>query len=447
MTILRDLSVLWSLFHILILFVLLYRPRYPKKTTIILTVAFMGPLALLNVAGLVKCGAEFMGQAFLLTGTLPSLLFFWFMSQDKRGKFFFTFCLADTVSYWIIELTSLVDFYFGGQRYILMLIGRLALFPLAEWAAYRYLRKPYRELQESVVKGWGLFAGMTVLYYLLLAVAANFPVSIMKRPQELPAFLLIMALMPMTYATILAAMYRQLLLFKRQQGERMLREQKNTLEMRLENQQYLRKMKHDMKSYTATLSGLLAAGKTEEAKDYLRDMEQEMDSGWGQFSQNPYINATVAYYDRKLEELHAKRRIDIRTGEEALPHMELCRILANGMENACDELRVLVQEKREMSVHMQYNRDRLLIRIKNRCREGRHVEQGKLPETDKEGRGHGYGLHSMKEAVERLSGDMVCYTENGYFVLDVMVPCRSFMPFHRERSAFRADGFLDVIEE
>lgn len=425
MTILRDLSVLWSMFHVLILFMLLYRSRYPKRMTVILTVALMGSLALLNVAGMLIYGAEFMGQAFLLTCTLPSLLFFWFMSQDRKGRFFFTFCLADTVSYWVIVLTSVVDAYIGGQRYILMLIGRLVLFPLVEWAAYRFLRKPYRELQESVAKGWGLFAGMTALYYLLLIATVNFPVNITKRPQDLPQFLLIMALMPMTYATIFTAMYRQLMLFRKQQSERMLREQKNALEMRLENQQYIRKVKHDMKGYTATLSGLLAAGKTEEAKDYLRDMEQETDSGWGQFCQDPYINATVAYYDRKLEELHAKRRIDIRTGEEALPHMEVCRILANGMENACDELGMLAREEREMSVRMQYNRDHLLIRIRNRCREGRYVEQGKLPKTDKEGQGHGYGLSSIKEDVERLSGDMVCYTENGYFVLDVMIPCRS----------------------
>lgn len=427
MTILRDLSILWSLFHILVLFMLLYRSRYPKRSTVILTVVFMGTLALLNVAGLVRYGAEFMGQVFLLTCTLPSLFFFWFMSQDKKGQFFFTFCLADTVSYWIIALTNLLDFYLGGQRYILMFAGRLVLFPLVEWAAYRYLRKPYRELQESVAKGWGLFAGMTALYYLLLVVTANFPVLVTKRPQELPAFLLVMALMPMTYATILTAMYRQILLFQRQQSERMLREQKNVLEMRLENQQCIRKMKHDMKSYTATLSGLLAAGETKKAEDYLRGMEQETDSGWGQFSRNPYINATAAYYDRKLEELHAKRRIDIRIGEEALPHMEICRILANGMENACDELGALAKEDREMSVHMQYNREHLLIRIRNRCRKGRYVEQGKLPETDKEGQGHGYGLRSMQEDVERLSGDMACYTEKGYFVLDVMIPCRCFV--------------------
>lgn len=63
-TILRDLSVLWSLSHILLLFMLLYRSRYPKKTTTILTVVFMGSLALLNTAGLVKYGV--LSQVYVL---------------------------------------------------------------------------------------------------------------------------------------------------------------------------------------------------------------------------------------------------------------------------------------------------------------------------------------------------------------------------------------------
>lgn len=161
MTILRDLSMLWSLFHILILFMLLYRSRYPRKKTFILTGICMSPLIVLNVAGLAMYGAEIMGKLYILTCTLPSLLFFWFMSKDKKGRFFFTFCLADTVSLWIISVTNIMDFYLGGQQYVLMFVGRLLMFPLMEWLALRYLRKPYLELQESVAGGWGIFAGMT----------------------------------------------------------------------------------------------------------------------------------------------------------------------------------------------------------------------------------------------------------------------------------------------
>lgn len=421
MTILRDLSVLWSLFHILVLFILLYRSRYSRKKTFILTGIFMVPLVALNVAGLILYGTELMGKVFLLTCTLPSFVFFWFMSGDKKGQFFFTFCLADTISYWIIVVTNLADFYFGGEKYILMFIGRLVLFPLIEWAAVRFLRKPYRELQESAARGWGLFAGMTALYYLLLAIMANYPVIVTKRPQELLAFLFVMALMPMTYATIFVAMYRQLLFFRKQQGEQMLLEQKNSLEARLESQQNIRKMKHDMKGYAATLSGLLTDGKVDEALKYLKGVEAKMDTASRQFCANPYINAVLVHFAGKLEEMGAEFRNDIQIGEEELPYMELCQILSNGLENACDALKGLDKEKRRVLVHMSYNRNYLLIRIRNRCRDDLYVEQGEIPATDKEGLDHGFGLATIKDTAERLGGESFCYTKDGDFILDVMV--------------------------
>lgn len=426
MTILRDLSVLWSLFHILILFTLLYRSRYPRKKTLILTVVFMLPLVALNIAGLMLYGSELMGKVFLLTCTLPSFVFFWFMSQDKKGQFLFTFCLADTVSYWIIAVTNLADFYFGGEKYILMFIGRLLLFPLIEWVAVRFLRKPYRELQESAAKGWGLFAGMTALYYLLLAVMANYPLLVTKRPQELPAFLLVMALMPMTYATILVAMYRQLLFFHKQQSERMLLEQKNSLEAKLDSQHRIRKIRHDMNGYTATLSGLLAEGKTEEALTYLKGMEAETDALLKPFCPNPYINAVFVHYAAKFEKIGAAFRYDIQIGDEELPYMELCQILSNGLENACDAIKELEEGKRDVTVFMRYNKEYLLIRIKNTCRDDLFVEKGTIPLTDKTGGGHGYGLATVQEAAERLEGDMFCYTKDGAFILDVMVSTAAF---------------------
>lgn len=147
MEIFRDLSLLWSLFHILILFMLLYRSRYSVRKTFLLTGLTMGPLILLNIAGVAVYGTAVMGKIFIFTCTLPSLLFFWFVSKDKKGRFFFTFCLADTVALWIIAVTNLADFYVGGGQYILMFIGRLLLFPLLEWAAVKRLRKPYLELQ------------------------------------------------------------------------------------------------------------------------------------------------------------------------------------------------------------------------------------------------------------------------------------------------------------
>lgn len=426
MTILRDLSVLWSLFHILILFMMLYRSRYSRRKTMILMGISMGLVILVNMTGLVRYGAEVMGKVFVLTCTLPSLLFFWFISRDRNGRFFFTFCMADTVALWVISVTNVADYFWGNEQYVLMFIGRLVLFPLLEWVAVRYIRKPYMELQEAVPDGWGVFAGMTALYYILFVVMGNYPVLITARKQEMPAFLLVLVLMPMTYAVIFMSLYRQLLLHQKQQAERTLQGQKNTLEAQLESQQNIRRMKHDMKGYTVTLSGLLAAGQIMEAQTYLKGVAEKMDTLLGQYCANPYINAVLAHYIGKLEEMGAVCRVDLQIGDEALPHMELCQILSNELENACDALQGLPADRREVSVLMKYNKVYLLMRIKNRCRDDLYVERGTIPPTNKKEHGHGFGLVTVKEVAERLGGDMACYAENGSFVLEVMIPVSSF---------------------
>ena len=247
MEILRDLSAFWAMFHVFFLFIMLFRSRYTKKKTIILTAVVMGALMIVNGAGIVVLGFELMGKLFLITCSIPSFIFFYIFSADKKFRFLLTFCLADTSCLWVIVVTLLMDSYLGGGRYIVMFVSRLVAFPVMEYLAYRYLRKPYLELQDSVEKGWGVFAGMTLLYYILLTVMAYYPSNISNRPGDVLPCVLVLILMFFNYATIFSSIYGQLLLYRKQQSERALQEQKASLEAKLENQQRIRKMKHDMK--------------------------------------------------------------------------------------------------------------------------------------------------------------------------------------------------------
>lgn len=421
MEILRDLSTFWAMFHVLFLFIMLFRPRYPKGKTLLIAGIGMGALMLLNGVGVILLGFEVMGRIFLFTCSIPSFVFFYLLSADKRFRFVLTFCLADTSCLWLIAVTLIMDQWLGGGKFILMFVSRLVAFPLMEYLTYRYLRKPYHKLQDSVKEGWGIFAGMTLLYYVLLTVMVFYPDNITNRPGDVFPCILVLILMFFNYATIFSALYRQLLLYQKQQNERILQEQKAALTQQLENQQRIRKMKHDMKGHTIMLSGLLAAGKEEEALEYLEYVKTEMDTLSGEFCANPYINAVFARYFQKFQGIGAACRFDLQIGEEELPFMELCQILSNGLENACDALTDLEEEKREVSVQMKYNRDYLLIRIKNSCKEDLYVEKGTIPATSKKGNDHGFGLPSVQQAAGRLNGDMLCYAQFGLFVLDVMV--------------------------
>lgn len=46
--------------------------------------------------------------------------------------------------------------------------------------------------------------------------------------------------------------------------------------------------------------------------------------------------------------------------------------------------------------------------------------------TSKTEPGHGFGLFAIQEAAGRLGGEIFCYTQDGYFMRDVMVSRRAF---------------------
>ncbi len=148
-----------------------------------------------------------------------------------------------------------------------------------------------------------------------------------------------------------------------------------------------------------------------------------------QFCSNPYLNEVLAHYFERLEELGVKCKVDIKVAEEELPYKELCKILSNGLDNAYETLKEIDIENREISVQMKYNRNYLLIRIRNRCRNDLRMEwleERKCP-SGKEENACGFGLTMVKEMVGRLDGDMFYYIENGDFVLDVMISSQSFL--------------------
>lgn len=418
---LRGLSVFWAMIHIIFLFLMLFRSIYSPKKTLLLAGGGMGILMVLNLLLLYLIGVDAMGRLMFFTCTIPSFAFLYPLSSDKKFRFVFTFCLADTVSFWIMVVTNLMDYFWGGGRCVLMFVSRLIAFPLVEYAVYRYLRKPYLELQNAVHKGWGAFSCTTVLYYLLLTLEVQYPDNITNRPEDIPVCILVLALMFFNYEMIFSSLYRQLQLYRRQQSERILQEQKSFLEEQLESQQRIRRLKHDMKGHMVMVAGLLAAEKNEEAIAYLKNVQGDMDSCLGQYCPNSYVNAVLGSYAQKFQDLGTELDIDVQIGDEQLPYMELCQILSNGLENAKEALAELPREQRKAAVQMKYNRGCLTIRMKNCCGDKLQVEKGTIPTTSKEGADHGFGLPTILEAAERLGGDMMCYTENGFFMVDVII--------------------------
>lgn len=83
MMILRDVSIYWAMFHVIILFLMLFRSRYTRKKTIVATGIGLGLLMAANVAVIIVSGFEVMSKAFLFTCSIPSFIFFYVMSAEE----------------------------------------------------------------------------------------------------------------------------------------------------------------------------------------------------------------------------------------------------------------------------------------------------------------------------------------------------------------------------
>lgn len=418
---LQNLSLTWCEFHINILFMLLYRPRYDKQKTVILTGICIGAMILAGITLLILFGYEKTGQFSLLAYSLPGLLFFWLMSKDRDWRFFFTFCLTDTFSVWLIIVSGLLDYYLADDSGILLFVVRLVAFPFAEWITIRYLRKPYIELQKNVKSGWMTATAIGAVYYLLLLVMISYPTVITNRSENTPVMVLILILMPLTYAAIIYALHQQLLMFRTMEKDKLLNMQKELLEIRLADYDATGRLRHDIQASQTILAGLMENLKYKEARLMISEMNEQIEKTYTNYCNDAYVNAVLSQYAGKFEKKEVPLKISLQLASPEMPGQELSLILSSALDNSLRAVLELPKQKRKASVQLRQKETYLLLRIRNSCDPNLTVKQGDIPPSTKTDPGHGYGLLTIQETAEALGGSAVCYTTGEEFVLDVNI--------------------------
>lgn len=418
MTILRDLSVLWSLIHVLILFIFLYESRYPRKKTLILTCIFMIPLIFINIWGLIRFGPETMGQVLLLTCTLPSLIFFFIMAKNRNAKFFFTFCLVDTLSLEIIILTNIIDFYLPGKYYVVMFVTRLIAFPLLEFLIYKFMRKSYIEIQDKIKKGWGIFAGVSALYYLLLVLMANFPTIITNRSEYIPALAIVLVLMPFMYLNIFNLVHNQMNVYNMEKEKQALYLQAAMMEQRVEqmsqNEAQTRIHHHDMRHKLQTLSVMIQKDESAEALKYIADSEAELNRVQNiRYCTNPVIDAVFSYYFQQAEEAEIRMELTLSIPNDITVNAtELSTVFANSLENAIHACKKLPVEQRRIQCKC-ISKPQLMFQVSNPyIGKIEFDSKGQPVAVEKE---HGVGTRSIAAFCDKYDAYCEYKTENGWF--------------------------------
>lgn len=181
---------------------------------------------------------------------------------------------------------------------------------------------------------------------------------------------------------------------------------------------------HDMRNHFAMLQGYLADGKAAQAQAYL-----EVINGWiDAYPKERWtgIGALDHILNQKKEAaarqgtgmaIHAEYPADCR-----IDPVDLCAILTNLLDNAMEACaRQPEGESREITVTIRRIHLFLIIRIANSSATAPVMKDG-IPVTSKrDGRLHGWGLRSVRAAVEKYQGTMEVTYRDLVYTVDVML--------------------------
>ena len=341
MTVLRDISFLWSMFHIIVFFLLLFEPRFPWPVTLTAGFAGAGVLLVVNVMTMFWQGSGIIMRAAFFTCTIPTLLLFFWLSKYRDGRFFFLFCLSDTLCFWILQITNFLD-RMAGDTYLVMLITRLIAFPVVELLFWRYLRQPYLQLQRRLTQGWWLFAAIGATYYLLIMVTSVPVGRPMPGPEGLIRIVLVLILMPLTYLTVLRSLWRQMT-EAQAQGELELLETRNRLaweNLRIlqESSSALAQARHDILGNLGILQTLSQRGDYKRLDEYLSRLTRQTGEIVPlKISNHPIINAILTRGIERARSAEVELRLHIDLPDSLpFPDEDLSAFLMNLLDNALD---------------------------------------------------------------------------------------------------------------
>lgn len=416
-TILRDLSIIWTLIHCCVMFMFLYESRYSFKKTNIITTVFMIPIIIVNVLNVRLLGIEKAGNLIIPCCVLPSLIFFFIMAKNRGTRFLFTFCVVDTIVLEVLFITNLLDNLLGIQNYIIMFASRLVLFPLLEFFIVKYLRKPYHFLQQQIKKGWGVFSILSALFYVIIIWTTYYPTIVLKRPEYIPQLIMILVLVPIMYITVFKVLWTQIKLFNSAEENRALNMQIKMVNERLSNSEEkgnsLKILRHDMKHEMLLLSDYIKNRNFDEAEKYINRLISDIDkSTLKRYCDNHSVNVVMSYYNKIADEKDIKFEININLPKTLMVNeTDLAVVLSNGLENSINALETC--DNKKIIIKCFTEADKIYLEIKNRFYD-KVIFDGNIPRSKQEN--HGYGTKSMVAIVEKYDGVYSFEIENGYFV-------------------------------
>lgn len=295
----------------------------------------------------------------------------------------------------------------------LLAVGFIMIFYLAA-----YLSELYNKDNQSVI----IFGCIPMVYYIFdytMSIYTDFWMSNNRTAIEfLPFFLCIVYLI---FCVVYYRAYEQKADAERKEAliritmDAMSRE----IETAKKKEKEIHLIRHDLRFFLQGLSACIENNDLDTARKMISGYVSNVDSiTIRRYCSNSTVNYILSDFAEKCREKNIHSEIAVEIGDLIINEILFTSILSNALDNALNAQEGLPERSRLIKVALKSNKKQLLLSVRNTyAREPQFVDG--LPVTRKTG--HGYGVQSIRYMVERLGGTYQFTTDDGMFILRVVI--------------------------
>ncbi len=185
----------------------------------------------------------------------------------------------------------------------------------------------------------------------------------------------------------------------------------------------MRGWRHDYHNHLQSLKGYLSLNKVEQMKDYLNELETDLDSidtlyHSGNLQLDSILNAKLAIAEKGQIRIHCDASIPPQLH---VSDLDLCVILGNLLDNAIESCRKINDpDERFIRVYIGILKKQLYISITNATSET--VKQRTDHYFTTKRGDHGHGLKRVDQVMKKYDGYLNRQNEPGVFATEIVLP-------------------------
>lgn len=181
-----------------------------------------------------------------------------------------------------------------------------------------------------------------------------------------------------------------------------------------QSQEQIRFLKHDLKNHLLHMNQLLKDNENDELRNYLNETVQHIEvSQEFVHSGNRNIDSLLNYKLMSAHQIGTEIKTETRIPNELLlSEFDLNVILGNLLDNALEALKY--SDVKHLTVSLRYDSGVMYILVQNTC-------NGEPSAVSVKGAGHGIGLHSVRNTIEKYHGVLKTDYQDNTFTTTVML--------------------------